>query len=130
MDVDVFHGIVKNFKKLTGIDLGLVQSRAPGETRLPPGSTLVQLRHHAGSPTFHLIGKSRLSAAQLPGLRGQLSQLNRPLIMAEYISTESRRQLKQWQISYLDAGGNAFLKNKEVLVYVEKGNNNAPPVHK
>ncbi|MEL6635164.1 MAG: type IV toxin-antitoxin system AbiEi family antitoxin [Bacteroidota bacterium] len=50
--------------------------------------------------------------------------------MAEYISTESRRQLKQWQISYLDAGGNAFLKNKEVLVYVETGKNHAPPVHK
>lgn len=55
--------------------------------------------------------------AQLEELR---NRSNRPLVfIAEYISKEAAKQLKERRLNYIDIAGNAFINQGELMIYIE-----------
>lgn len=73
---------------------------------------------------FIVESKSAIRASNQGLVLSQLEEVrntnNRPIILiAEYISKDAASQLKERGFNYIDTSGNAFIKSKEVIIYIE-----------
>jgi hypothetical protein len=73
---------------------------------------------------FIVEAKSAVRTSNQGLVISQLEELkennNRPIILiAEYISKEATQELKERCINYLDIAGNAYIKCKELIIFIE-----------
>jgi len=72
--------------------------------------------------TLYCIAKKNAKNATYSSIMSALKDINHSknnIIIADYLTKKTAEKLKQNNINYFDASGNAFIKTKEFFVYVE-----------
>jgi len=110
---DFIYEAVTNLEKLIDIPIEV-------ETSRPPYDAILNIKNIQ----FIVEAKSTMRTSNLGLVLSQLeeyrNQSNKPIILiAQYISKEGARQLKERGFNYIDITGNAFIKKDDLVIYIE-----------
>jgi hypothetical protein len=115
---DFIYEATSKLKELTKVSIQVDSNRADYDALLTVNNT-----------PFIVESKSAVRTSNQGFILSQLEELknnsNRPIILiAEYISKKAAQELKERGINYIDVAGNAFIKHKNLTIFVE-GQKNA-----
>lgn len=104
---------------------GLAQQAAEALARLAgvpvdysPGTEELTLTTQGTSATFRVVEVRKITKAKLAELASRGDDEN-TVVVSEYVTPEQARQLREADVNYLDAAGNARLKAQGTIVLVE-----------
>ena len=115
---DFLYEAASKLEELTKVSIQVDSNRADYDALLTVNST-----------QFIVESKSAVRTSNQGFILSQLEELknnsSRPIILiAEYISKKAAQKLKERGINYIDVAGNAFIKHKDLTIFVE-GQKNA-----
>jgi hypothetical protein len=117
MDQQLIHTALYEFTDRVGIPATWKNARRSTKELHPKGYIRFQLgKHYIEIPAE---AKKTIAAAQLPQLQQMKMELGKLLAIAETIPANLQQQLKELDIFFIDAAGNAFIRHDGLYVFAE-----------
>lgn len=112
-NTDFIYEATSKLEELTNIPIQVDSNRADYDALLT-----------IGNAQFIVETKSAVRTSNQGFILNQLEELknnsDRPVVLiAEYISKKAKQELKERGINYIDVAGNAFIKHKDLAIFVE-----------
>lgn len=116
MEKDIIYNAIKNFN--LNSNLNLVLNEVVDYSNGTDYDGILRLNSHLKEFKLAFEVKSKLTFSKLLGIDDYLK--NQTILISDYIPKKLKIHLKDKNISYLDAAGNAFISNNEgLLIYLE-----------
>ncbi|MGE5622033.1 MAG: type IV toxin-antitoxin system AbiEi family antitoxin [Bacillota bacterium] len=104
-------------------ELGIRAELHPSEA----GDARIDLLFANHSTTYLVECKRRVTSASVGAIASQLSNIDHPLLVAEYIAPPVADRLRQLNVQFVDMAGNAYLHAPPILVWVTGRKPETPP---
>jgi hypothetical protein len=111
-------------KETAILDAAVAALRAMGvKAELRPGPNRqagAQVRLHYGDQTIKFIAEVRqtVNQANLGVIANRLAQLDTPLLVTEHVAPPVAERLRELDIEFADAAGNAYIRKPPLLIWV------------
>ncbi|WP_347160121.1 type IV toxin-antitoxin system AbiEi family antitoxin [Pontibacter chitinilyticus] len=117
MEKDIIYTIIKRLEEIPGIDEIVLKENSTSTHPLVDG--IMQIRRKGYLRDWYVEVKWELTPAMLPRLLQRLQDVKPLLLMAGYITPNTKQLLQQENIAYADAAGNVFLADDQLLLLIE-----------
>lgn len=114
----VLQEALDKLKELTGLQYNILKTEERVKDR--EIDAFISLGSKPIDSKFNVEIKHELRSSQLPRILNRLETVNDylPLIISQYIPKPLKQELKALGVNYLEAAGNAYIKTKEIFVYI------------
>lgn len=84
----------------------------------------ILIKYNQNAWEYNVEIKSQIVPAQVYDLKDRMKGLKPYILIANYISPQAKQMLRDNDISYMDAAGNIFFKEKQTYIHIETHKNN------
>lgn len=90
------------------------------QTNYPQADAVVRIRHGEQESNYLVECKSKVHPANLGVTLHQMDRLGQPaMLITDYLAPDLADQLKERDIPFLDAAGNAYIKQANLLIWIK-----------
>jgi hypothetical protein len=115
----IIQSAIQNFILHTGLKMNECKILHHKSAKILKGDACIEVVDNENIYKFWVLIKNELRQIHLPNLIQQLtSDRENRLLICQYISKSNRKQLKDEGINYIDASGNCFIRNGNLLIFI------------